>query len=212
VRALVTAQLGDVELGAELAAAAASTACRSGHRRLARTAVHLHVRLGRGAGALYLFDGGLLDGDLLDGGHPVTRTIRAHAMALVDADAHALDELAVDVAGAGLRTYAAEVAAQAAAIDPTPKREARAAGLLTGCPGLATPAVAGIAPLELGERLRAAAVAALQGDTNEQIATGLAVAPRSVERHLGEIYRLFGVSGRREFRAVYDPRVPPFAT
>lgn len=206
VRALVRAQLGDPALAIEHAYVAAGDAIADGRLRGALDSAHLATRLGDADRTVAAFERGALP---RDGWLP--GFVEAHARAVAATDATAMDAVALAAVAAGRRGLAAEVTAQATTFAPDPQRTARAAGLLASCEGLATPPLVGFAPVELGPMVAAAARAAIEGASNQQIAEQLGTAPRTVGGYLRAAYRSLGVGGRRELRHWYRPDLPPLA-
>ncbi|MEU1232074.1 helix-turn-helix transcriptional regulator, partial [Streptomyces sp. NPDC005828] len=80
---------------------------------------------------------------------------------------------------------------------------ARALALRGRCQEAATPALAGAAAaVPLSARERDIALMAARGRTSREIAETYVLSVRTVENHLGRIYRKLGVTGRADLAAV----------
>ncbi len=179
--------------------AAADAARQAGEHSLESASLHDLARLGRVELALER----LVElADTVDG--PLMAARVAHAVALSDDDADALDATSDAFAALGAQLYAAECSTAAAAAHrragssrPAAASDARAAALLAGCEGSSTPALqVTAAPTQLTRRESEVATLAASGRTNREIADDLVVSIRTVENHLQRAYEKLGVSSR----------------
>jgi DNA-binding CsgD family transcriptional regulator len=137
----------------------------------------------------------------------------AHAAAVNSADGPdpaALEAVAERMGALGLHLYAAEAFAEAAGAwrrqgraASAARAAARALALRGRCQEAATPALAGAAAaVPLSARERDIALMAARGRTSREIAETYVLSVRTVENHLGRIYRKLGVTGRADLAAV----------
>ncbi|MFF9853007.1 helix-turn-helix transcriptional regulator [Streptomyces litmocidini] len=137
----------------------------------------------------------------------------AHAAATAPADGPdpaALEAVAERMGALGLHLYAAEAFGEAAGAwrrrDRTAsaaRAAARSLALRGRCQEAATPALAGAATaVPLSARERDIALMAARGRTSREIAETYVLSVRTVENHLGRIYRKLGVSGRADLADV----------
>ena len=130
----------------------------------------------------------------------------AYATAVAAGDSTALEQVSGEFETLGANLYAAEARAEAAVLlrragltRQTAAANQKAAQLLAGCEGAATPplqtmtARVRLTPAELDTAVLAAA-----GRTNKQIAGDMQLSVRTVESHLQRAYEKLGVSGRHE--------------
>ncbi|MDP8970373.1 MAG: helix-turn-helix transcriptional regulator, partial [Actinomycetota bacterium] len=187
-----------------LALEAAADAARREAEAFEAVALHDAVRLGETQGAERLTElAGQLEGRLA----PI---YAAHAAALVNQDAAALDRVCVAFFDVGAVLLAAEAAAEASYWHRQAGHTASAllsAGkahrLAERCQGARTPALqlAGEAP-RLTERERHVATLAAQGLSSRAIAEQLVVSIRTVDNHLHNVYAKLGVTSRSQLRGV----------
>ncbi|MEV7680082.1 LuxR C-terminal-related transcriptional regulator [Streptomyces sp. NPDC088341] len=146
---------------------------------------------------------------------PFAAARAAHAAAVQglpggSANGAALEEAAAPLEALGADLYAAEVLIAAvgrwrAAGQPSraTRAAARARILLERCPDAATPALSQErAAQPLSSRERDIALMAARGRTSREIAEACVLSVRTVENHLGRIYRKLGVSGRAALAGV----------
>ncbi|MEU6624976.1 LuxR C-terminal-related transcriptional regulator [Streptomyces litmocidini] len=137
----------------------------------------------------------------------------AHAAAVAPADGPdpaALEAVAERMGALGLHLYAAEAFGEAAGAwrrrdraASAARAAARALALRGRCQEAATPALAGAAAaVPLSARERDIALMAARGSTSREIAETYVLSVRTVENHLGRIYRKLGVSGRADLADV----------
>ncbi|MFF0473684.1 LuxR C-terminal-related transcriptional regulator [Streptomyces sp. NPDC004284] len=137
----------------------------------------------------------------------------AHAAAVTPAggpDPAALEAVAERMAALGLHLYAAEAFGEAAGAwrrrdraASAARAAARALALRGRCQEAATPALAGAAAaVPLSARERDIALMAARGRTSREIAEAYVLSVRTVENHLGRIYRKLGVTGRADLADV----------
>jgi len=157
---------------------------------------------------------GLVAAELTALGPAVDGTLVAdfatHAEALAAGDGAALEAAAATFEESGAALLAAETWAHAAVVHRRAGRAGRASGvtlcsgaLLEACGGASTPALAGLRdPLTIRERQ--VALLAGGGATSAAIAERLGITVRTVDNHLGAVYRKLDIHGRRELRTVLD--------
>jgi DNA-binding NarL/FixJ family response regulator len=134
----------------------------------------------------------------------------AHAAALAADDAQALHAASVQLEQIGALLFAADAAAQAAAVHTRQNRRGsahtaatRAHRLAQACEGARTPALAAIAaPLPLTDREREIVTLAASGLSNRDIAQRLTVSVRTVENHLYRASTKLGTTDRTELAAL----------
>ncbi|MFC9596101.1 LuxR C-terminal-related transcriptional regulator [Streptomyces sp. NPDC056944] len=137
----------------------------------------------------------------------------AHAAAVTRAggpDPAALEAVAERMGALGLHLYAAEAFGEAAAewrrrgrAASAARAAARALARRGHCQDAATPALAGAAAaVPLSARERDIALMAARGRTSREIAEAYVLSVRTVENHLGRIYRKLGVTGRADLADV----------
>ncbi|WP_190156195.1 helix-turn-helix transcriptional regulator [Streptomyces litmocidini] len=137
----------------------------------------------------------------------------AHAAATAPADGpdpEALEAVAERMGALGLHLYAAEAFGEAAGAwrrrgrtAGAARAAARSLALRGRCQEAATPALAGAAAaVPLSARERDIALMAARGRTSREIAEAYVLSVRTVENHLGRIYRKLGVSGRADLADV----------
>jgi DNA-binding CsgD family transcriptional regulator len=168
-----------------------------GYRLLA---LHDVVRLGTAVKVLGDFDGLLAHAD-----GAFAPICARHAVAAAGHDGDGLVAVSAQFEGLEMNLYAAEAAAQAAAafrVLGMPARasaaQARATMLWQRCPHVRTPALYNLlAPDLTGRQIQVAQLAA-SGLSNRQIADQLVVSVRTIENHLGEVYRKLGINDRTQ--------------
>ncbi|WP_163509848.1 helix-turn-helix transcriptional regulator [Fodinicola acaciae] len=135
-----------------------------------------------------------------------------HAQALADADGTALTAVADDFAELHMWLYSAEAATQGAlafkaagAAVRSRVASAQAAERLRHCPGVRTPALAGLVTPELTSRERQIAELAAGGLSNQLIAERLGLSRRTVENHPYTTYTKLGVSTRSDLAGILGP-------
>ncbi|GAA1397378.1 hypothetical protein GCM10009613_49960 [Pseudonocardia kongjuensis] len=139
------------------------------------------------------------------GRSPLLQLFAAHASAAARAGPGAggrLDRVAADLALAGARLEAADVAAAAAAAHHragerrrSAASAARATELAGGC-GARTPALDRLVRPRLTGREREIAELAADGASNAEVARRLVLSVRTVETHLAHAYAKLGIEGR----------------
>ncbi|WP_166634544.1 LuxR family transcriptional regulator [Streptomyces sp. GC420] len=135
---------------------------------------------------------------------PLAAARAAHAAAAEGPDGAALEAVAGRMEELGLYLYAAEALAAAALEWRRRGRESRATraaarsrALRGKCQDAATPALAeASAPVPLSTRERDIALMAARGCTSREIAETCVLSVRTVENHLGRVYRKLGITGR----------------
>ncbi|MFD2092379.1 LuxR C-terminal-related transcriptional regulator [Blastococcus deserti] len=179
---------------------AAALAARQGQSAVEALILHSALRYGRAA---VVVDRLRCLAERLDS--PLVSDLAAHAEALVTGDGERLDAVSHRFEDAGAMLYAADAAAEAAAVHErngsrraAVLSRARAASLARDC-GLAdTPALDLLSPPMLTGREEEVARLAVQGLSNQDIADQLVVSVRTVEAHLAHVYTKFGISGRAD--------------
>jgi DNA-binding NarL/FixJ family response regulator len=177
---------------------------------LAVEVLHAAARLGRAADTVAALD---RLGEAVQG--PLAPIVAAHVRALARGDADALEAAATRFEAEGADLLAAEALRSAANAFQRAGRgalasaaAARAEALLARCdrphsPGLEPPARAGE---ELTGREREVATLAAAGRTSAEIAETLYLSVRTVDTHLGRVYRKLMVEGRHELAEVLGER------
>lgn len=139
-------------------------------------------------------------------------TFAAHARALVDGDAPALEEVAHRFQQLPAFLLAAEASAQAVGLYHGQSRAVsavanaeRARALGEQCEGARTPALINleVAPHGLTGREREVAQLAARGLASREIAEHLVVSVRTVENHLHAAYAKLGISRRGDLAAIF---------
>jgi DNA-binding NarL/FixJ family response regulator len=142
---------------------------------------------------------------------PLAAARAAHAAAVAEGpDAAALESVADRMEEMGLRLYAAEALATAAGAwrrqargTRATRAAARSLSLRRQCQDPATPALAeASAPAPLSTRERDIALMAARGCTSREIAEACVLSVRTVENHLGRVYRKLGIAGRAALAGV----------
>ncbi|MBP2370970.1 helix-turn-helix transcriptional regulator [Pseudonocardia parietis] len=138
---------------------------------------------------------------------PLLHLFAAHAAASTattpDTGAR-LDRVAADLAAAGVRLDAADVAAAAAAAHHRAGERRRSAASaarateLAGSGGTRTPALDRLVRPRLTPREREIAALAAEGASNAEVAHRLVVSVRTIETHLAHAYAKLGVDGRAD--------------
>lgn len=166
------------------------------------TALHASVRLGSAAAARRL---GELESAV---GTPLIGTMAAHARALEGGEraGDLLDDIAEAYAGAELRLFAAEAAAQASQVHRRAGNHRRAATstsrahILLGDAAGNRPLALSMAmvPSALTRREGEVAMLAAGGLSSSTIAERLCLSVRTVDTHLARVYFKLGIGGRTE--------------
>jgi DNA-binding CsgD family transcriptional regulator len=142
--------------------------------------------------------------DRIEGDLATTRA--AHARALVERDAPALEEVSVAFETMGAQLLAAEAAADAAVAWSKRGRhrqsaacENRADALAARCTGAVTPALQNVeGRTGLSRAERRVALLAANGRSNKEIAEHLVVSYRTIENQLSSVYKKLGITSRKE--------------
>lgn len=137
---------------------------------------------------------------------PLVSLMADHAQSAADRDVSQLVRVADEFEARGSRLLAAEALAQAARC---PRRNgvtsaqlaARAVNLALACPGAVTPALSDLVS-PLSDREREIASLAARGASSPEIAKRLFLSARTVDNHLGNVYRKLGLAGRHELSSV----------
>jgi DNA-binding CsgD family transcriptional regulator len=193
-RGETTAALHELEAAAEEAASRGQSAFES-------FALHDIARFGGAADVVERLAAlaSVVDGELVD-------VFAAHARALAESDAGALERVSSHFAGIDLDLFAAEASAEAARAHRNDGRKAssyaaldRARELARRCQSAHTLALAWAhQPDELTGREREVAELAASGLSSRDIATRLDIAIRTVDNLLGRVYVKLAISGRQE--------------
>ena len=193
-RGETTAALHELEAAAEEAASRGQSAFES-------FALHDIARFGRAADVVERLAAlaSVVDGELVD-------AFAAHARALAESDADALERVSSHFAGIDLDLFAAEASAEAARAHRNDGRKAssyaaldRARELARRCQSAHTLALAWAhQPDELTGREREVAELAASGLSSRDIAIRLDIATRTVDNLLGRVYVKLAISGRQE--------------
>lgn len=147
-------------------------------------------------------------------GHRLVPTMADHASAMVEGDADGADAAAERFQTMDLRLGASEAYAQAAELHARGRqgvaahRSATRSRLLQRhCPGADTPALRK-RPATLSDRQIGVAVLAVGPLTSRAIAERLYLSRRTVDNHLGSIYRKLGLHGRDELQDLLSAALP----
>jgi DNA-binding CsgD family transcriptional regulator len=199
---------GEMSRAVKLALEAGDMALERGQLSFAASAVHDAVRLGEVDRAVGRLTGVV---SAVDGRKACL--LGAHAAALQAGDGAALDEVSVAFEGLGARLFAAEAAAEAAAVHRRDGRTGRSLAssdrarvLEHMCEGARTPALRQLQPDVLTRREREVAALAARGLSNRDIAELLVVSVRTVENQLHRVYAKLAVGGRDELASALAPR------
>ncbi len=207
--AWAAAAVGDIAAAAGCAAEAGAAAVAAQHVSWGSMVLHDAVRFGHPE---------LVVDDLewavgVTSGASFVVAVADHARALAERSAERLTSLVQTFARQGLPLLAAEVAAQAAAVLEANGRSIEAARAAAAsmawemsCPGSVSPALRTRPPL-LGQREWQIAVDAATGSTSRDIAARHFISVRTVDNHLGSVYRKLGVEGRDELGRFVVARV-----
>ncbi|MFI6601077.1 AAA family ATPase [Nonomuraea sp. NPDC050536] len=195
-RVWIAAASGEVDRAVELALAAAADCREAGLASFESVALHDAVRLGSPVSALPRLEEltAVQDG-------PRVRLAARHARALAAGDAAGLMEVSAGFESLGMRLFAAEAAAQAAALltGAGSGRAARSAAteawsLAGACQSPDTPALRGLAaPTLTGRELQVAKLTAA-GLSHREIADRLGIALRTAMNHRNQAYWKLGVN------------------
>ncbi|MGH9234212.1 MAG: LuxR C-terminal-related transcriptional regulator [Acidimicrobiales bacterium] len=220
VRTWMHASAGEMSAARAAAVDCAEQATAAGLHAIALGALHDLARLG---GAQMAAD--RLDSIPTEGDGPFAVAVRAYVAALVAGDAPALSASSNRFEAMGAMLFAAEAAAQGAALHTAASRKGsaatargRATVLMAGCEGPRTPAVLDLttdpAMATLTAREREVVRLAASGLTNRDIADRLFVSVRTVTTHLYRSYTKLGVNDRDHLAALLDadPRDEPTLT
>jgi DNA-binding CsgD family transcriptional regulator/tetratricopeptide (TPR) repeat protein len=209
-RSWLAASAGDVAAAGQLARAGGGRALDSTYHFWASVALYQAVRLGV-AGSV----ADLLATSASHVREGLVPTMSEHARALVDGDATRIDSAARDFCAMGARLASAEAYAHASGLHAR-DGSAIAAGrsatrsrlLQRDCPGALTPALRA-RPAAISDRETDVAVLAVRGLSSREIAERLYLSRRTIDNHLGSIYRRLGVHGRDGLRVLLAPVCPP---
>jgi DNA-binding CsgD family transcriptional regulator len=179
-----------------------ATALEHTARPLAVEVLHAAVRLGRAPDAVAALDrlAATVDG-------PRATVAARHAHALAGGDAEELEAVARAFEDIGADLLAAEAWRSATNAHRRSGHGARASAaartvdeLLEGCGGPWSPAMEPLLPagVELTRREHEIAVQAARGRTSAEIAADLYLSVRTVDTHLGRVYRKLMVDGRHQ--------------
>lgn len=200
VEAWIARAVGDRSAATDLARRAADLAADGGTRGAEWVALHAAARFGAPARVV---DRLAALADVVDG--PWAALAARHAEALAHEEAAALDAVATEFADRGSLLLAAEAALAAAAAHRRDGRRGsgalaatRAASWLATCGRPACPTLPEGVPQPLTVREQEIAGLAAAGFASRLIAGRLGLSIRTVDNHLGRIYRKLGVHGRAE--------------
>jgi DNA-binding NarL/FixJ family response regulator len=205
-RAWSSARADGLDVGAEAALRAVSSAAGAGQRLAEAEALHTAARLGRAADVAERL------GELAArvDGHLVV-LFAEHARAIVDGSGDALDGVAERFESLGARLLAADAAAQAARLHQRARHQrkaststARATRLARAAGGAWTPALDQLNPPSLTKREHEIAVLAAAGTSNLDIARKLVLSVRTVETHLAHVYDKLGINSRAALRQALE--------
>lgn len=138
-----------------------------------------------------------------------------HARSLSESDPESLERVSTAFESMGAWLYAAESGMQAASIYESHnhagrarRARARASLLAARCPGARTPPLRDKTMSVLTARESEVADLAVRGLTSAEIADLLVISIRTVDNHLGSVYRKLGVNGRTELPDLLAGSVP----
>jgi DNA-binding CsgD family transcriptional regulator len=205
-RTWLAARAGDVDAAGDIARSGGGRALDSTYHFWASVALYQAVRLGA---AVHVAD--LLGTCAVHVREGLVPAMAEHADALVAGDPTRIEAAARDLGAMGARLAAAEAYAHAARVHArdgstiAARRSATWSLLLERrCAGAATPALGG-RPVAISDREADVAVLALLELSSREIAGQLYLSRRTVDNHLGSIYRRLGVHGRDELRVLLAP-------
>jgi DNA-binding CsgD family transcriptional regulator len=210
-RGWVLAARGELTAAAEEIRAAAQLSASRGQASLEALALHDLARFGHANDVVHRLEEltKVVDGVLVE-------AFAAHARALADEDAVALDAVADTFDDLTLDLFAAEASAVAASVHRTSGMKARAyasrerAGERAArCEIARSPALARLdATDDLTPREREVADLAAAHLASREIAERLGITRRTVDNLLGRVYTKLGVSGRQELKDVLGKSAP----
>ena len=202
-RAWLLAARGELGAAAELAASVAQVARNDGIRVFEAAVAHDLVRFGRPEAAVERLEE---LAELVEGAF--VRAMAVHARAGADADVDLFRSAVVAFERTGALLFAAEAAVSLAALlerrgdsrGATATRR-RTAELVARLGGAATPPLqSALPPTGLTPREREVAELAAAGLRSAEIAGRLGLSVRTVDTHLGRVYRKLGIDGREDLR------------
>ncbi len=206
-RGWVMAASGQLAAAAEHAVAKGREAADATHHVWAAVTLYDAVRFGHARVALSALEdvASEIDGDLVP-------AFVAHARAQIAREAREIDQVSRRFEEMGAMLLAAEAAAQAASLHRADGRSdlgrrvaTRAQRLTLACgPHVRTPAVA-LEHLPLTRREREVALLAARGLSSADIAERLTLSVRTVDNHLGSVYRKLDIGGRDELSDLIAP-------
>lgn len=199
---------GDVESGAKLSAKGGAAALERQHVIWGAMELHDSVRLGRPELALDLLN----QASALTRGAELVANMRDHAESLAGRDTEQLMAVARRFGDFGCPLLATEVAAKCARILETrgePQTTAARAAVLSMCweeqsQTAETPALTK-RPEVVSRREIQIAISAASGGSSPRIAADQYISIRTVDNHLGAVYRRLGIGGRDELSGLLGP-------
>lgn len=209
-RAWALAAGGDLDAAAAMALEGGRAAIHGQHVAWAAMALHDAVRFGHPE----VVRTELTDAVTSTRGARLLETMERHGRALEARSAGDVDDVAHTFAGLGAWLLATEAMAQRSALlaDTDPEESARAAAVSyaweSRCQSPRTPALEA-RPRALSRRALQIAGDAARGTSSADIAEHRFISVRTVDNHLGAVYRTLGVGGRDELAAVLGPHLGP---
>ncbi|WP_323792777.1 helix-turn-helix transcriptional regulator, partial [Nocardioides sp.] len=203
---------GDRTAAVGAAAAGGRAGVEAQHITWGVMALHDAVRLGDAAGAREVADD-VQDAVRETEGAALLETMARHAVVTSAEDPEGLGEVATAFARHGAWLLAAEAQAQRALLLARSSADDRVvswASVLSQiwearCDGPCTPLLASRPPAGLTARQLEIAQAAARGASSAEIAEGHVLSVRTVDNHLGKVYRVLGLVGRDELAARIGP-------
>lgn len=207
-RAWSCAASGDLDTAAALAAEGGRSAILGQHLAWGAMALHDAVRFGRPEAV----SDDLTAAVATTRGARLLEVMARHGQSLVGRSADGLDDVAHAFAELGAWMLAAEAMAQRSAVlaEQDPRLSARSAAISFAwedrCQSPRTPAL-DARPHDLSPRSMEIAGDAARGIPSATIAERRFIATRTVDNHLGSVYRSLGVRGRDELAELLGPHL-----
>ena len=200
----IAASSGDYEKAASINLDACTRAMENDHHLYGAMAAHEAARIGHADMVMDTFDQLVLETEDC----PYVVLLTRHCRGVVDGDVSALQDVSADMLSAGLRASAvsallfASVAARSDDEQFANRLALQAHDLLEEDRTTIVPEISACTN-PLSERERQIAHIASEGSSNREMADELFLSTRTVENHLGRIFKKLGLSSRSELSALF---------